>query len=238
MGKRKTNHRRGGVKYATSADEIEARNAREAVFNEESLRRRKERIAEANGTAAESDEELDELEEAEAQVQAAEARRKPKGMKSANPNDQPQRFTKIKDLGKAADAEAAAAEAAEPRMSRREREEAEAKRKKEAYQKLHEEGKTEEYKRDMERLQQARARRAAAAEKEQEEKARAEAAEAAIKAAAAEAGAAEAEGSEKLDAREVKKMNGKQLKEHLKERGLPIHGQKKELVTRLLEHAT
>jgi hypothetical protein len=37
---------------------------------------------------------------------------------------------------------------------------------------------------------------------------------------------------EKLDPREIKKMNGKQLKDYLKERGLSTQGQKKELVDR------
>jgi hypothetical protein len=42
------------------------------------------------------------------------------------------------------------------RMSRKEKEEAEAQRKKDAYDKLHKAGKTDEYKKDMERLQEAR----------------------------------------------------------------------------------
>lgn len=41
-------------------------------------------------------------------------------------------------------------------------------------------------------------------------------------------------GFEKLDPREVKKMNGKQFKDALKERGLGIAGQKKDLIARLL----
>jgi len=41
-------------------------------------------------------------------------------------------------------------------------------------------------------------------------------------------------GFDKLDPREVKKMNGKQLKDALKERGLGIAGQKKDLIARLL----
>lgn len=44
--------------------------------------------------------------------------------------------------------------------------------------------------------------------------------------------------AEKLDPREIKKMNGKQLKDALKERGLSTQGQKKELTDRLIEHET
>jgi len=44
--------------------------------------------------------------------------------------------------------------------------------------------------------------------------------------------------AEKLDPREIKKMNGKQLKDYLKERGLSIQGQKKELIDRLIAHET
>lgn len=46
------------------------------------------------------------------------------------------------------------------------------------------------------------------------------------------------EGPEKLDVREIKKMNGKQLKDLLKERGLSTQGQKKELMDRLIEFET
>lgn len=252
MGKSrgKTNHRKGGggggARYAASADEIEARDAREAVANEESARRRQKRIAEASGAAIESgsEEEEDGLFDREVEEKLAESRAsgKPKGIKTANPNDVQPRFTKIKDMGRAAAAsegDAAASPAAEPRMSRRDREAAEAQRKKEAYQKLHAEGKTDEYKRDMERLKLARARREEAAAAAAAEKEREQAAQAAIKAAAAaEAEAGDADGPPKLDARAVKKMNGKQLKEHLKEYGQPTHGQKKELMQRLLDVAT
>lgn len=43
---------------------------------------------------------------------------------------------------------------------------------------------------------------------------------------------------EKLDPREIKKMNAKQLKDYLKERGLSLHGQKKELMDRLIAYET
>lgn len=45
-------------------------------------------------------------------------------------------------------------------------------------------------------------------------------------------------GFEKLDPREIKKMNGPKLKECLKERGLSTQGQKKELMDRLVAFAT
>ena len=43
---------------------------------------------------------------------------------------------------------------------------------------------------------------------------------------------------EKLDLREIKKMNAKQLKDYLKERGLSLQGQKKELADRLIAFET
>jgi hypothetical protein len=57
-------------------------------------------------------------------------------------------------------------------------------------------------------------------------------------AAALEGGGEEGPGGfEKLDPREIKKMNGPKLKECLKERGLSTQGQKKELMDRLVAFA-
>lgn len=46
----------------------------------------------------------------------------------------------------------------------------------------------------------------------------------------------EEEGGEKLEARDIKKMNPTQCKEHLKRLGLPIQGNKKDLQARLIDH--
>jgi SAP domain len=43
-------------------------------------------------------------------------------------------------------------------------------------------------------------------------------------------------GPPKLKAMDIKKMNGDALKDHLKERGLDIQGQKKDLLKRLLDY--
>jgi len=243
MGKsdKKKGHRKGGPKYIANADELASRDEREAENNAERQAKRKERIAEANGTAAaesESEEEdFDALVEAEVE---AEKPKKPKGaagvLKTANPNDQRQeRGIKIKDMAKMA---AADGEAAAPRLTRKEREAQEAERKKAAYDKLHAEGKTDEYQRDMERLKAAKARREA---QEAERKAAAER-EAELeeeRRIAAEMEQLDIEengvgGFPKLEARDVKKYNGKQLKDALKERGLDTQGQKKDLIARLL----
>ena len=120
-------------------------------------------------------------------------------------------------------------------LSRREREELEKQRSKEDYERRHKEGKTDEFKKDMERLQQAKkrreeeeAKRASVAKANEEAQSRAKAS------TAAGAGLVDDDENEKLDPREVKKMNGKQLKERLKERGLSTQGQKAELIARLL----
>lgn len=242
MGKsdKKKGHRKGGPKYIANADELASRDERDAEKNAENAKRRAERIAEAQGTAAaeeDSDEEdFDALVEAEVE---AEKPKKPKGaagvLKTANPNDNRQeRGIKIKDMGKMAAAEADA----EPRLTRKEREAQEAERKKAAYDKLHAEGKTEEYQKDMERLKAAKARREAQeAERKAAQEREAAAEEERRLAAKMEAADIEENGVNgfpKLDAREVKKYNGKQLKEALKERGLDTQGQKKDLIARLL----
>ena len=101
-------------------------------------------------------------------------------------------------------------------LNSQERDEKEALEKKKAYEKLHKEGKTDEYKKDMERLAEAKARREAQAAKKKEEE----------EAAAAQAAMGDEfrnlnvdddddddddEKVAKLDAREIKKMNPKQV---------------------------
>jgi len=84
----------------------------------------------------------------------------------SNPNVQRKQHVKVSDLE----------EAAQPELSRREREEIEKQRAKERYWKLHEQGKTEEARKDLERLAIIRKQREEAAKKRAEEKAAKEAA--------------------------------------------------------------
>lgn len=233
MGKKgKTNHRRGGPKYVANADEIDARNTREAVTDAERAKRRAA-AAEGGDAAANSDDDNPFAAPEPVEKQQPQKSSKPKGasgvIEVSNPNAVKQKFTKIKDIGKAS----ADNPDGEPRLTRREREELETVRKKEAYQKLHKEGKTDEFKADMERLKSIRARREESETNVKKVEDSRKAAEDEMKKAAAEVHAAD-EGTVKLDPREIKKMNPKTIKEHLKERGQPLHGQKKELIARLL----
>ena len=54
-------------------------------------------------------------------------------------------------------------------------------------------------------------------------------------AAAASSGGGKAGEPEKLKPMDIKKMNGDALKDHLRERGLNVQGQKKDLIQRLLD---
>ena len=141
---------------------------------------------------------------------------------------------------------------AQSAMSRKEREEKEKEAAKEAYRKRHEAGLTEEYARDMAKLAEVRARR----EKMEARNAMEKEAEIALeeerkkKAAAAQAASAADEEEEKkkkkaakksgsgipkLDKIAIKKMKPSVLKEALKERGLEIQGNAKELTDRLIK---
>lgn len=165
---------------------------------------------------------------------------KPKGTEGLieieNSNRAPAKMTKLKDMG---------GEAAP--MTRKEREEKEKEQKAAAYRKRHELGLTEEYKRDMAKLNEVKARRAAGIAKVAAEKEAAELAEADRKAAAEAANGGESKkekksekkgksGIPKLDKIAIKKMKPAQLKEALKERKLEIQGNAKALQTRLLDY--
>lgn len=142
---------------------------------------------------------------------------------------------------------------AQSAMNRKEREEKEKEAAKEAYRKKHEAGLTEEYARDMAKLNEVRARREkmearAKIEKEitdsleEERKQKSAAAQAAFaseeeadkkkKKAAKKAGAE----MPKLDKISIKKMKPAAMKEALNERGLPIQGNAKELTDRLIKY--
>eukprot|EP00978_Attheya_sp_CCMP212_P033471 scaffold135161_cov49-Attheya_sp.AAC.1 len=152
---------------------------------------------------------------------------------------------KAKDLGAAAVPE-----------TRKEREEREKEAKAEAYRKRHAAGLTEEYKRDMAKLNEVKARREASnaraqMEKEMEEAAeedRKQKAEAAIAAMAVvdfddddkKKKSSKKKSSKndipKLDKIAIKKMKPAMLKEALKARGLDIQGNAKALTERLVNY--
>jgi len=257
---------RGGKRFAAqSAEEIEQRNARLAAFDERRAKRRTEneggdgdepddqereamlvgmRVARMNmdhhGGGDEDDDDNDPRE------------RKAKGVEGLievdNPNLARARGIKIGDLG---------TEAAAP-MTRKQREEAERAAKAAAYRKRHEMGLTEEYKRDMSKLEEVKKRREVAKAKEDAEKEVAAQMEAERKKAEVKAGLINTDDQrdekkkkkssskkssssktaeiEKLDKIAIKKMKPAKLKEELKLRGLEIQGTGKQLTERLLQY--
>lgn len=233
MGQKKGGRGRGGRRhFVTSAEDLEKRNA----TLEASQRARAARRADDDDEEDEDgDEELENVEERNLQMQRLReevsgieggAMRKAKGVegviKTANPNASKAHLQhkKARDLDGDADA---------PQLTRREREELEKARAAEAYRKLHAEGKTDEYKADMERLKAARKRR----EDEESKRTEAEVEAKTIKHAAKMADNAD-DDEEELDARAIKQLKPAQLKEHLKAKGLSTQGQKKELIERLI----
>lgn len=144
--------------------------------------------------------------------------------------------------------------AEEKPMTRKQQEQADRERKAAEYRRRHELGLTDEYKRDMAKLELVKKRRADAAAREAAEKEAAESLEGERKAQqAAQAAAAAGSDSEdeektskkkkkkkkgdapKLDKITIKKMKPALLKEALKERGLEVQGNAKTLTARLLE---
>jgi|TARA_B110000208_G_scaffold121720_1_gene148525 hypothetical protein len=125
-------------------------------------------------------------------------------------------------------------------LSRREKEILDAESAQRRHYKLTKEGKTDESKKDMERLKKMRASRDKKKKKREAELAKAEAIaeqEAlAAKRAVQEAGSSKPSVElEKPSKIAIKKMKPAQLKEHLKDRGESAQGSKKDLVTRLLK---
>jgi hypothetical protein len=258
-GKGKRGGGRGSGKRfaAQSAEEIEQRNARLAEFDAARQQRRAD--AEEDGDddgsvdSAHRDAEREAMEVGRRMTEMStgddeegefvEKEYKPKGVEALievdNPNKAPVKMMKMKDLGTTEPAQ----------MTRKEREEKEKAEKAAAYRKRHEAGLTEEYKRDMAKLAEVKARREAAAAKAAAEKESAAAAEQARKLAAERANAGSDDDSDdgkkkkkgksnipKLDKIVIKKMKPAQLKEALKERGLDIQGNAKQLIERLLEY--
>lgn len=143
--------------------------------------------------------------------------------------------------------------AEEKPMTRKQQEQADRERKAAEYRRRHELGLTDEYKRDMAKLELVKKRRADQAAKDAAEKEAADSIEGERKAQqAAQAAAAAGSDSEdeektskkkkkkkadvpKLDKITIKKMKPALLKEALKERGLEVQGNAKTLTARLLE---
>eukprot|EP00571_Detonula_confervacea_P011704 CAMPEP_0172297038 /NCGR_PEP_ID=MMETSP1058-20130122/213_1 /TAXON_ID=83371 /ORGANISM="Detonula confervacea, Strain CCMP 353" /LENGTH=269 /DNA_ID=CAMNT_0013006141 /DNA_START=40 /DNA_END=849 /DNA_ORIENTATION=+ len=261
-GKGKRGGGRGGGKRfaAQSAEEIEQRNERLAVFDEARSKRRADAEKEKNGDDKDNDDDSVDSAQMDAEREAmavgrrvaemtvegdddgewVEKEYKPKGTEGLieveNSNRAPAKMTKLKDMG---------GEAAP--MTRKEREEKEKEAKAAHYRKRHEAGLTEEYRHDMAKLNEVKARRAAAAAKvdaakEAEDLAEAERKEA-VDAANTRSGKDKKEskkkeksGPPKLDKIAIKKMKPAALKEALKERKLEIQGNAKALQTRLLEY--
>lgn len=263
-GRGKRGGRGGGRRFAAqSAEEIEQRNARLAAFDERRARRRAEEDDDGDRNKNDDDDDADRSSEdreatlsrmlaARAPVDEEEKRpRRAKGAEGVVEVDNPNHRKasagiKISELS------------AEPApMTRRQREEAERAAKAAAYRKRHEAGLTEEYKRDMAKLEEVKKRREEARAKADAEKEVATAMEEDRRRAAAKAGLTKQDveedekkkkkksGSkkssknvdiEKLDKITIKKMKPAKLKEELKLRGLEIQGTGKQLTERLLQY--
>jgi len=266
-GKGKRGGGRGtGKRFAAqSAEEIEERNTRLADFDAARQKRRADAEKEGEG-GGEDDGSVDSAEkEAEREAMLVGRRVadmsvgdgeeegewvkkefKPKGVESlievSNPNKSGgtnPRMVKMKDMEGATAAP----------MTRKEREEKEKEEKAAAYRKRHELGLTEEYKRDMAKLNEVKARRDAAAAKVKEDEDMTKAIEEERRLAAKEANAGREKDDEKkkkkgkssipkLDKIAIKKMKPAKLKEELKLRGLEYQGNAKQLTERLLAHET
>jgi len=263
-GKGKRGGGRGSGKRfaAQSAEEIETRNERLAAFDAARALRRADADAEKDASDDDSVDSAQREAEREAMLvgrrvagisvgddedgEWVEKEYKPKGVEGIietdNPNKQKVKNTKLKDMG---------GEAAP--MTRKEREEKEKEAKAAAYRKRHEAGLTEEYQRDMAKLNEVKERRAAAeakaaVEKEMEDlrkEDRKKTHGVAVGAASDdEEGGGEgkkkkkskAKGPPKIDKIAIKKMKTAQLKQALKERELDIQGNAKVLQARLLKY--
>jgi len=265
-GKGKRGGGRGSGKRfaAQSAEEIEERNRRLALFDEQRAKRRAEadeendkgggdadadaereamlvgmRVARMNMGGNKDDDDDDEYYVKE---------RKPKGLEGIIESENLNKMRgsgmlKIKDLGGGA--------VPPEQMTRKQREEVEKAAKVAAYRKRHEMGLTEEYKRDMAKLNEVRKRRELAEsrineqkdlEKSLEEERKKEALEVSAyddekkKSSSSKKKKDEGDDIPKLDKITIKKMKPSQLKDALKDRGLQIQGNSKQLTERLLTY--
>ena len=257
--------RGGGARFAAeSADEIEVRNKRLAAFDAERAARRAGSDEEGEegeggeegeneggdnnegGEAEEVGERVARMstgnreEDAAAELFEQERMAKKKGpdlgetFVTANPNAVKQSFgTKLKDMNSAAAAP----------LSRKDREEKEKADAAERYRKRHEAGLTDEYKKDMAKLNEVKARRAVQAEQaeerkavEDEKRAKVEAQKEKQVAKSVNTGKADDGSIPKLDKIAIKKMKPAVMKEALQARGLEIQGNAKVLMKRLVDY--
>lgn len=222
----------------TSAEDLDKRNE----HMEASQRARSARRAESDDEDFDDDvEDVDEeeramqLEKLREEVSEIDVKKKAKGVEGvieiANPNASKghEQHKKARDMGDSA---------APAELTRREREEIEKQRAAEAYRRRHAEGKTDEYKADMERLKAARKRREELELKNKQAQAEEPAAAGKSSKGSGKQRPSSADDDddedEKLNARTVKQLKPPQLKEQLKKRGLSTQGQKKELADRLI----
>ena len=213
----------GNRRFVTSAEELAQRDVIEERRQEARRKRRDEEGEE--GDDKEEDEDDDEEEEEELMEEGEEKVVKPKGVAGLidiqNPNAvKPQQKTiKAKDM----DANF------EQKLSRREREAIEKERRAADYKRRHLAGQTAEAKKDLARLEIVRKQRVEAEKlRKDEEDAEKERNQRKKKSSSKTV-------DEDLDLRTIKAMKPNVLKEKLKERGLSIQGQKKDLIQRLID---
>jgi hypothetical protein len=235
---------------ATSAEEIEQRNNRIAEFDAIRSKRRSDEDGEDD-----DDDDVDDVDEEKVQG------------KKEEPSSTTKVETQLKHLAVQDDAAAGYEEGVDGTegapirtMTRKERELADKERAAAEYRRKHELGLTEEYKRDMAKLEEIRKRREAAAQRALEDKETKDSAEKEARERALKMGLLEEEDEDdeeeddkpevkkktssskkstpsiqKLDKITIKKMKPAQLKDALKARDLDIQGNSKELTDRLLE---
>ncbi|KAF1327678.1 28 kda heat-and acid-stable phospho, partial [Globisporangium splendens] len=254
---------KGGTRsFVTSAEDLEHRN----MLEEQKQSARKARRADDDDDDDEDDDEDDDSEEesdddANANIVAFERvpqkslfgfsqsadgpamETKPKKksgiqgiLKIENPNMKPaqNKVMKAKDM----------TGGVEQQLSRREREALEKEAAAARYMKKHLAGETEEAKKDLARLQEVKRRREEAEQRKREEEAAMFAhmvfaclsTVAAAEREKAKKKVVEKNDDEPLDARAIKALKPNVLKDYLKERGLSIQGQKKDLIQRLIDY--
>lgn len=228
-GKKGINRGSGRRFAAESAEEIEQRNARLAAFDEQRARHRKEDEPEKDIEDDDMEDRLNAerkaMEELRISKQTPDTKQsKSKGLESIIDVQNPNRSKQVE---------------VQDGMSRKEREQAQQAAAAAAYRLKHEQGLTEEYKRDMAKLAEVKKRRQEAEAKHKAEKELQEQQEQ-LKRQAHQQEERKSKSSKetipKLDKIKVKKMKPSQLKEALKLRNLSIQGNAKQLTERLLEY--
>lgn len=246
--------------YATSAEEIELRNNRIADFDANRMKRR----SEEDGDDVEDDNENEEQNN-EAPTGQEEHQQEPIIHNSDTVDTKMQHLALLDEYDNEGGNDDYPSEEPIRTMTRKEREMADKEKAAAEYRRKHELGLTDEYKRDMAKLEEVRKRRELAAQRALEEKEIKDSAEKEARERAHKKGILEDDEDEdeemekndksdekeekkkssnkkststipKLDKITIKKMKPAQLKEALKARNLEIQGNAKELTDRLLEY--